>query len=158
METAEQLASRFREVTLNGTWIANTNFKMALSDVTFKQATTKISNLNTIGVLTFHIHYYIAGLIEAFETGQLSIKDSFSFDMKSPFQQEDWQELKVGFFNDAERLAVLIADLPENILNETFIDIRYGTYRRNIEAMIEHSYYHLGQVIMLKKLIGSNIL
>ncbi|HBC04915.1 MAG TPA: DUF1572 domain-containing protein, partial [Aequorivita sp.] len=37
-------------------------------------------------------------------------------------------------------------------LNEIFADEKYGTYQRNIEGMIEHCYYHLGQISLLKKL------
>ncbi len=52
---------------LDGLWIANTNFKDQLSDVTWEQAVTKIGSLNTIAMLTFHIDYYIAGIIPVFK-------------------------------------------------------------------------------------------
>ena len=58
MSNATQLASRFREVILNGTWVAYTNFKDQLDDVTWQEANTKIGSLNTIALLTFHIHYF----------------------------------------------------------------------------------------------------
>ncbi|MEG2310345.1 MAG: DUF1572 domain-containing protein, partial [Chryseobacterium sp.] len=77
MSTTSQLSKRFREVLLDGKWIANTNFKEQLSDVTWEQATTKIDSLNTIAMLTFHIDYYIAGLVNVFEGGDLEIKDKF---------------------------------------------------------------------------------
>ncbi len=64
MSTVLQLTKRFREVLLEGLWIANTNFKDQLSDVSWKQAVTKVGSLNTIAMLTFHIDYYIAGLIQ----------------------------------------------------------------------------------------------
>ena len=70
MQTSKQLANRFREVLLNGKWIANTNFQDQLEDVTIEQATTKVSTLNTIALLTFHIDYYIAGLNHFFRTGK----------------------------------------------------------------------------------------
>ncbi len=28
-----------------------------------------------------------------------------------------------------------------------------GDYLRNIDGMIEHSYYHLGQIVLIEKLI-----
>lgn len=62
MSLTLQLAKRFREVLLDGLWIANTNFKDQLSDVSWEQAVIKIDSLNTISMLTFHIGYYIAGL------------------------------------------------------------------------------------------------
>jgi hypothetical protein len=43
--------------------------------------------------------------------------------------------------------------MPEGKLNEVFVDEKYGTYQRNIGGMIEHSYYHLGQIVLLKKIL-----
>ena len=63
MSSVSQLAKRFREVLLDGLWIANTNFKDQLSNVTWEQATAKVGSLNTIAMLTFHIDYYITNLL-----------------------------------------------------------------------------------------------
>lgn len=38
-------------------------------------------------------------------------------------------------------------------LDEPFVDEKYGSYLRNIEGVIEHSYYHLGQVVLVKKMV-----
>ncbi|MEZ4782420.1 MAG: DUF1572 domain-containing protein, partial [Flavobacteriaceae bacterium] len=62
MNKSEQLANRLREVILNGTWIANTNFKKQLESLDWKIATKKFQSLNTISVLAQHIHYYIDGI------------------------------------------------------------------------------------------------
>ena len=34
--------------------------------------------------------------------------------------------------------------MDESMLEHTFVDEKYGTYLRNIEGFIEHSYYDLG--------------
>ena len=46
MNNQLKLANRFREVILNGTWIANTNFKNELSKINWKIAIKKSENLN----------------------------------------------------------------------------------------------------------------
>ena len=56
---------------------------------------------------------------------------------------------------NSEKLATHIEKMAANQLDEPFVNEKYGTYRRNIEAMIEHSYYHLGQISLLKKMIQS---
>lgn len=156
-KSAKQLANRFREVILNGTWIANTNFKSQLSDLTWQQATTKIESFNTIATLTFHIHYYIAGILQVFEGGTLDIKDKYSFD-HPPFQsQADWENLLNQLWRDAEKFADLVEKMPDERLNEPFVDEKYGNYQRNIDGMIEHSYYHLGQIVLIKKRVLSKI-
>ncbi|MDR6526827.1 putative damage-inducible protein DinB [Chryseobacterium rhizosphaerae] len=155
MSSAVQLSKRFREVLLDGLWIANTNFKDQLSGVSWEQAVTKVSSLNTIAMLTFHIHYYIAGIINVFEGGALEIKDQYSFDLPVIESQAQWEELLSRLWADAEKFAGLVERIPDDQLDEVFADEKYGTYRRNIDGMIEHSYYHLGQITLIKKLLMS---
>lgn len=155
MSTTSQLAKRFREVLLDGKWIANTNFKEQLSDVTSEQATTKIDSLNTIAMLTFHVDYYIAGLVNVFEGGDLEIKDKFSFDLPPIESQEQWENLLNKLWQDSEKFATLLKQMPDSKLDEVFVNEKYGTYLRNIDGMIEHAYYHLGQITLIKKLILS---
>lgn len=155
MSTTSQLAKRFREVLLDGKWIANTNFKDQLSDVTWEQATAKIDSLNTIAMLTFHIDYYVAGLINVFEGGDLEIRDQYSFDLPPIENEEQWGTLKNKLWRDAEKFASLLEQIPDAKMNEVFVDEKYDTYLRNVDGMIEHCYYHLGQITLIKKMILS---
>lgn len=155
MNQAKLLTDRIKEVFLNGTWIANTNFKDQLSDLTIDQATSKVNSLNTIAALTFHVNYYIAGILNLLESGSLEIKDKFSFDMPSVKTDGDWEKLRNTLLKNAEKFAQLIELMPDEKLNDIFVDEKYGTYRRNIEGLIEHSYYHLGQIVFIKKIIQS---
>lgn len=151
-----QLSKRFREVLLDGFWIANTNFKDQLSEVTWEQAVTKVDALNTIAMLTFHINYYIAGIINVFEGGALEIKDKFSFDLPPIESQQQWEDLLSKLWTDSEKFATLLEQMTDSQLDEVFVDEKYGTYRRNIDGMIEHSYYHLGQITLVKKLLKNS--
>jgi len=154
MNQTSQLAKRFREVLLDGLWIANTNYKNQLSDVSWEQAVTRVGSLNTIAMLTFHIHYYIAGVKNVLEGGELEIKDQFSFDLPSIESQEQWEELLNKLWTDSEKFAVLVGQIPDDKIDEVFVDEKYGTYRRNIDGMIEHAYYHLGQITLIRKLLS----
>lgn len=153
MSSSSQLAKRFREVLLDGLWIANTNFKDQLSGVSWQLAVTKVDSLNTIAMLTYHIGYYIAGVVNVLEGGDLEIKDKFSFDLPPIESQEQWEALLNKLWVDSEKFASLIGQLPDNKLDEVFVDEKYGTYQRNIDGMIEHAYYHLGQITLIKKML-----
>ena len=153
MSNTNQTAKRFREVIQNGTWIANTNYKHQLSDLDWKIATTKLESLNTIAVLAQHIHYYINGINNVFRGGTLDIKDQYSFDFPPITSQSEWEWFLLKFWNHAEEFAALIEQMPEEKLSQVFMDEKYGTYQRNIDGMIEHSYYHLGQIVLIKKMI-----
>lgn len=153
MSSVSQLAKRFREVLLDGLWIANTNFKDQLSEVTWEQAVERVGSLNTIAMLTYHIDYYIAGVVNVLEGGALEIKDKFSFDLPPIESQEQWDSLGNKLWADSEKFASLVELLPDSKLDEVFVDEKYGTYQRNIDGMIEHAYYHLGQVTLIKKML-----
>ena len=153
METSNQLANRFREVFLNGTWIANTNYKDQLSGLNWKQAITKIGSLNSILALTYHINYYVAGVLQVFEGRNLDIRDKYSFDFPDVKSEEEWNVLLNDLLSNAEKFASHIELMPNEKLENNFVDKKYGSYRRNIEGMIEHSYYHLGQISLIRKMI-----
>lgn len=152
MEESTQLANRSTDL-FDGHWIANTNFKELLADLDWQQATQPIGTLNTIALLTFHVNYYIAGLVNVFKGGGLEIRDKYSFDLPPIQSAEDWDRLRNEFWSNAEAFAEQVAQMSEEKLDGPFVEEKYGTYRRNIEAMIEHGYYHMGQVAMLKKMI-----
>ncbi len=153
MTISLQIANRFREVILNGTWIANTNFKDQLADLDWQIATKKVDSLNTIAVLAQHIHYYVSGVLNVFNGGTLDIKDQFSFDFPPVESQEQWNLFLNRFWNDAEEFARKVEAMNDDKLNSVFVDKKYGTYHTNIESMIEHSYYHLGQIVLIKKML-----
>ena len=153
MTSTTKIANRFREVILNGTWIANTNFKAQLHDLDWETATTKYDSLNTIAALAQHIHYYINGINKVFAGGTLDIKDKYSFDFSPITAQEQWEAFLQRFWKDAETFAQHVEQLTDEQLNADFTNPNYGSYYRNIDGMIEHSYYHLGQILLIKKML-----
>ena len=155
MNLSTQIAKQFREVYLNGRWIAATNLKEQLSDVSWEQATTKIGNMNTIAALAYHINYYIAGTNNVLKGGTLDIRDKYSFDLPPIESQEDWEKLLNQIWNDGEEFVSLVEKFSDEQLSDVYVDEKYGNYFRNITAMLEHTYYHFGQIVLLKKLLKS---
>ncbi|QNL48301.1 DUF1572 domain-containing protein [Olivibacter sp. SDN3] len=151
MELSYELARRFREVVLNGTFIANTNYRDQLDGFDWKLATKELGDLNSIATLAQHIHYYVKGVKNAFKQGTLTISDKYSFDFPAITSSDQWEGFLSVFWNDSIEFAQIIEQMPEERLQEMFIDEKYGTYLLNIESMIEHCYYHLGQIVLLKK-------
>lgn len=153
MKLSKYLANRLNEVLIGGEWVAGTNFKEQIIDLNWMQATQKIEDFNTIADLTFHIDYYISGVLKVLEGGTLDIHDKFSFDSPPINSEQDWKELVHTFCSDSERIIRLVGTMTDEKLMHDFGDKNYGTYLRNIDVMIEHAYYHLGQMILIKKRI-----
>ncbi len=149
----KDLANRLREVLLNGKWIANTNLKEQISSTSWEQAMERIGSLNTIALLTFHVNYYLKGVLNVFQGGKLEIKDKYSFDMPEISSETDWLNLVDEFVNNAENFINHVENMDDSLWTQPFVKEEYGSYLRNIEAQIEHSYYHLGQISLIKKLI-----
>jgi len=151
MELSKYLADRLKEVFIEGKWVSGTNFKEQIIDLDWNQATQKIDSFNTIADLTFHIDYYIAGMIKVLKGGALDIKDKYSFDSPTIKSDRDWKNLINKFCFDSKEFIELVEKMSDEKLVSSFVDKQYGTYYRNIDVMIEHTYYHLGQIIMIKK-------
>jgi hypothetical protein len=92
--------------------------------------------------------------VNVFEGGSLDIRDKFSFDLPPLESESDWAQLLSKSWSDAEKFAALVENMPEEKLWSDFVDPKYGNYHRNITAMIEHAYYHLGQIVIIKKLLA----
>lgn len=154
MQHSKFIANRLREVFLTGKWIANTNYKEQIAGVNWVQATKQVSDFNTIALLIFHINYYLEGLLKVLNGGKLEISDQYSFDSPPIHSEADWQALISGFLSNAERFAMQLEQIQDEMLDEPFVDEKYGTWRRNLEAVIEHGYYHLGQIVLIRKMIS----
>lgn len=138
---------------LNGTWIANTNYQDQLKDLSWEQATAKVDSYNTIALLTFHINYYVEGVLRVLQGGELAIRDKYSFDAPELTSENDWKTLKNKLLINSEAFAKEVEQLSEEQLQQPFVKEAYGNYQRNIEGMIEHCYYHLGQISLVRKTV-----
>lgn len=157
MNDQMRLAKRFREVILDGTWIANTNFRHQLETLDWRIANGTLANLNTIAALAQHVHYYIAGVNAVFQGGDLTISDKHSFSFPPIESQAQWEAFLDRLWKDAETFAVEVERMPMEQLDTYFVEEKYGTYLQNIESMIEHCYYHLGQVVLIRKALVAGL-
>ena len=155
MNLTQQIARQLRDVYFQGNWIA-TNLKEQLQDISLEEATAKIGSFNTIVSLVYHLKYYVIAVSGVLQGKALDAKDVYSFDHPDINSEEDWSNLKNQTWNEVEKLAKLVEDFPEDKLFEVFIDPKYGNYYRNFTGIIEHTYYHLGQIALLKKMLKSN--
>lgn len=147
-----QLAKHIREIHFGGNWTCS-NLKDQLSDVTWQQATTQIFSLNTIVTLLYHISYYTSAVLKVLEGGPLDSSDKLSFSHPPIQSDADWRALLDKTWADAEKLAEQVEQLPEERLWAPFTDEKYGTYYRNIHGMVEHAHYHLGQIVLINKIL-----
>ncbi len=152
MKVSSILARHVRETYFgkNLTWV---NLKDTLADVTYEEALTKVNDLNTIAALAYHIHYYFWGQLQVLKGGPLEIRDKYAFDHPEFPSEESWQAFLDTLWTDMEEYVRYVEQLSDEQLEQTFVDEKYGTYCRNILGVMEHAYYHLGQITLVKKLV-----
>jgi hypothetical protein len=102
---------------------------------------TELSNLNRREAL------------KVLEGGTLNAKDALSFDHPPINSEEDWEQLLDKVWADAETFGSLIELLPDEKLSAIFEQEKYGNYYRNLGGISEHSHYHLGRIVLMKKLV-----
>lgn len=155
MISTTHIAKHFRDVHFGGNW-TSVNLKDALAGVTWQQATTQVQGFNTITALVFHINY-VSAVLKVLQGGPLDAHDKYSFDLPPILSAEDWEKLLDKTWADAENFAAAIEQLPESKLWEDFMDKKYGNYYRNLHGIIEHTHYHLGQIVLIKKMLMKQI-
>lgn len=152
LNTTQQIAKHLREVHFGGNW-TSVNLKDTLADVTWQQATIKIYSFNTIGRLVYHISYYVDTVLRVLQGKPLDAHDKYSFDVPDIMSEEDWKKLLEKVWEQAEAIARLVEQLPDSMLGKFFTEEKYGTYHQNLLGIIEHTHYHLGQIVIIKKLL-----
>jgi hypothetical protein len=153
MSVQLQIAKQLRDVYFGGNWTA-VNFTEVLKDISWQQATRKVNSFNTIATLVFHSGYYVEVLVKAMKGENLSAKDEYSFHVPPIESEADWNNLLDTIWKNAREAVALIELLPDEKLSEIFFHEKYGTWYRNLHGTIEHLHYHLGQIVLLKKLLN----
>ena len=152
MSITKQIADHLLHVHFGGNWTV-THLEEVLADVSWDEAVAEVDSFNTLVTLVYHISYYIEEQIKVLKTGVLEGSDALSFkhpEIKSP---QDWENLKEEVWQRARLWSELVGQLSDDKLQEDFVDPKYGSYHRNLMGLIEHFHYHLGQIVIIKKLL-----
>jgi hypothetical protein len=155
MEISNMIARQARDVISGGNW-TSVNLRDTLSGITLEQARHQIPGFNSIATLVYHMNYYMKAVHVVMEGGALDAKDKLSFELPPLISEEDWEKLLDDVWKDAENFAGAIEKIPQEQLATDFVDSKYGSWYRNLHGIIEHTHYHLGQIVFLKKMISQS--
>lgn len=152
MNIPTELARHLRAVYFGGNW-TSVNLRDTLADVSWPEATAVVPGFHSIATLLFHVHYFVGAVLGVVRGGPLTAKDAYSFDGPPIGAAAEWDALRQRAWDEAEALAALVEQLPASRLAEDFVDPKYGSYYRNLHGVVEHAHYHLGQMVVLKRLL-----
>ncbi len=152
MTTSQHLAKHLKEF-VSGPNTTGVCLKDHLDDITLKEANKAIYGLNTIAKLVYHINYYIEAVSGVLDGEPLTAKDIYSYDAPVLENEEAWKLRLDTLYRNLDRCAAQAAALSDKELKSDFVLEKYGSYERNLMGLLEHSHYHFGQIVILKKII-----
>jgi hypothetical protein len=151
MNTAKEIARHIREIHIGNNW-TDSCMKDVLQDVSWKEATAKPIEANTIAMLVFHMNFYLNVVHGRLKGSNTSFNQEDTFAVPSIHSEEEWQQLVSATFDDAEAFAKTVEHLTDADL-EKQISKQHGSVYKNVHGVVEHNHYHLGQIVLLKKII-----
>ncbi len=156
MKINEEIARQLLEMYDGNNW-SEVCLKSTLSDVSFSEATTLTrASKNNIAALTHHITYYIRVVEHRLLGNNFDPKHNESFRLKSLEGDVDWKEQQEHLHQAIHDLADAVRNIDDSRMGEPLKPTGSSVYK-SLHGVIEHCYYHLGQIIMLKKLLRSSV-
>lgn len=149
MNIAPLVAQHVAEV-VHGNW-TEIYLDKTLADVTYDEAVNVPAGLvNSIAMLVNHLALYnlvITGRL----LGANPAVDSNNGMVTTIQNEDDWQLLKQRTLDSFKELARLVSELPDDKLYN-LTPTGKATFYKTLHGLSEHAHYHLGQIILLKKL------
>jgi hypothetical protein len=153
MSITQQIATHIREIHFGNNW-TDVDMQTVLKDVTWQEAMDNSLPCNCIALLVFHTNAYLRVVHERMNGKGLTFKHKDSLIMPNITSEADWQALLQQTWKDAEAFATAVEQFPVGRLWEHFAPT-YGNFYKNIQGIVEHNHYHLGQMVLVKKLLRS---
>ncbi|WP_291286764.1 DinB family protein [Flavobacterium sp.] len=152
MSESKRISNLYQSIYNGNPWL-EVNLVHTLQNVSADQAYKKVNpNLNTIWEIVNHLIQWRRNILKRVQGETIITPDHNYFVPVLDSSEAAWeqslqslgksQELWHAFFEDFED-----ADLEKIYLNNNH------TYYEHIHGIIQHDVYHLGQIVILKKLL-----
>ena len=154
MHLTEAIAQHVLEVHEGNNW-TEVDVAHTLQDVTLAEATTlTAASPNTIAALLHHLTFWNRVLVRRIQGIATEVGPANGFDVPTLRTHADWLALQADNLRSAHELAAAIRGFAEAKLTEAIMP-GYSSAYKNLQGSVEHIHYHLGQLVLLKKLVRS---
>lgn len=154
MKVVDAIARQLLEVHFGENW-TEAWIRKTLEDITLEEARRlTAASSNTIASLLYHITFYNNVILVRLQGVDPFIGAANGYDLPSLQDQADWEKLKADNLESARVLAEAIQKVPDEALDQPMLkDKDSSSYFRQLQGVVEHAHYHLGQIVILKNLI-----
>lgn len=124
-----------------------------LVDISFAQANLRTAaSPNTIAMLVNHLWYWNTVILQRMAGDDPVVPLTNGFDPDPITSESEWQALVSKAERSFNELAAAIRNYPLDKLGSR-TNRNASTISENLFGIVEHAYYHLGQVVILKHIV-----
>ena len=129
------------------------NTETALRGITAEQAVKRINaNHLNIAELTAHLTCWNKVIARRLNGENYQPGKEEDFPVIDLLSETEWEALKTAFMESFVILETTLCSKEDNILDVPIFEGGTSAYR-NLHGQISHLHYHLGQMVLLKKLV-----
>lgn len=153
MNLTQLIAQHILETFEGGNW-TDVNISDTSKEVTYKEAVIiTAASPNSIASLVHHIMFYNEVVLERLKGINPQIDETNGFNVPAIQSEEEWQNLQASCRKSFRILGGAVNALSEERLSELSPNSTSTIYK-TLHGVVEHAHYHLGQIIILKKIIN----
>ena len=143
----------FDEIADGNNW-TGINIQHALLDIPAAIATQRINQAHlNIAELLSHLTCWNKVMVSRLDNQNHQPAKEEDFPEIGKLTDGEWEDMKLEFFRSIHLLRGRLENHEDKILDEPMFEGASDAYR-NLHGQIGHLHYHLGQIVLLKKLLG----
>jgi uncharacterized damage-inducible protein DinB len=152
MSESKRISNLYQSIYNGNPWL-EVNLTNTLENVTAEQAYRKINpNLNTIWEIVNHLIQWRRNILRRVEGEVVTAPDHNYFVPVLDPSEAAWEQSLQNLAKSQESWNVFFEDFNDTDLEKIYVNNEHSYYE-HIHGIIQHDVYHLGQIVILKKLL-----
>lgn len=152
MSESKRISNLYQSIYNGNPWL-EVNLTNTLQNVTAAQAYKKINpNLNTIWEIVNHLIQWRRNILERMQGEVIKTPDHNYFVPVLDPSEAAWEQSLQNLAKSQELWNAFFVDFDDADLEKIYVNNGH-TYYEHIHGIIQHDVYHLGQIVILKKML-----
>ena len=148
MTLPQHLGKHFRHAYFGGSF-SERHLAGELRGTALAQARRSVNGGNSVLAIVYHLHFYVRGVASVLRGDRLDTRDGASWETPVVETDEAWQALVEEVLAEGEVLAKALEGLGEEAVWSPFYSAGNAPVFTNVLGVLEHVYYHLGQIVLI---------
>ena len=152
MSESKRISNLYQSIYNGNRWL-EVNLDNTLKNVTAEQAYRKINpNLNTIWEIVNHLIQWRRNILERMQGEVIITPDHNYFVPVLDPSEAAWEQSLQTLAKSQDSWNAFFENFNDEDLSKIYVNNGH-TYYEHIHGIIQHDVYHLGQIVILKKLL-----